>query len=136
MAFVDVADAVYSILSNNAPVVALVSTKIYPTIAAQETLAPYVVVDYAVNNEPLDTKTRPSSLDRIRIQVDSYGRTRKQAMTVHLAVRTALDGYTIGSTVAGVLLDGIKFETENEAFDEEIDIFRKSADYIIRVKYS
>jgi len=135
MAFTDVGDAVYSILSNTAAVTALVSTRIYPTIAAQEAVAPYIVVNDAVSNEPQDTKDRPAVLDRIRIQVDCYGRTRKSAVNVHLAVRTALDGYAIGSTVASVKLDGIKFETENDAFDEEVDIFRKSADYIIRVKY-
>lgn len=135
MAFTDVADAVYSILSNASGVTSLVSTKIYPTIAAQEAVAPFIVFNSAISVDPTDTKTRPSSLDRFRIQVDCYGRTRKQAVSVHLAVRTALDGYTIGSTVASVKLDGIKFETENDAFDEEVDIFRKSADYIIRVKY-
>ena len=135
MAFTDVADAVYSILSNASGVTSLVSTKIYPTIAAQEAVAPFIVFNSAISVDPTDTKTRPSSLDRFRIQVDCYGRTRKQAVNVHLAVRTALDGYTIGATVASVKLDGIKFETENDAFDEEVDIFRKSADYIIRVKY-
>ena len=128
MAFTDVADAVYSILSNASGVTSLVSTKIYPTIAAQEAVAPFIVFNSAISVDPTDTKTRPSSLDRFRIQVDCYGRTRKQAVSVHLAVRTALDGYTIGSTVASVKLDGIKFETENDAFDEEVDIFRKSAD--------
>ena len=136
MAFTDPADAVYSILNNDAPLAVLVGENIFVMGGViQGTTAPYVVVNNSINNEPLDTKTRPSSLDRFRIQVDCYGRTRKQAVNVHLAVRTALDGYAIGSTVASVKLDGIKFETENDAFDEEVDIFRKSADYIIRVKY-
>jgi hypothetical protein len=47
----------------------------------------------------------------------------------------AIDAYEIGATVAGVKLDGIKYETENDTLDEDVDIFRRSADYIIRVKY-
>lgn len=126
--------AIYGILSAAAGVTNLVSTKIYPRLAPMETVAPYVVYSI-VSVDPTDSKTRPSTLDRVRVQIDCYGRTYASAEAVHSAVRTALDAYTIGSTVAGVKLDGIKFETENDTFEEDVDIHRRSADYQIRIKY-
>lgn len=126
--------AIYGILSAASGVTTLVSTKIFPRLAPMETVAPYVVYSI-VSVDPTDSKTRPSTLDRVRVQIDCYARTYASAEAVHSAVRSALDAYTIGSTVAGVKLDGIKFETENDTFEEDVDIHRRSADYQIRIKY-
>lgn len=129
-----VGKAVYSILSGNATVAALVSTRIYPRTAAQNASLPYVTY-FIVSVNPTDTKDRPSPVDAIRVQVDCYATTYAGAEALNGAVRDALDNYTIGTTVGGIKTDGIKYETENDALEEEVDIFRKSADYSIRVKY-
>lgn len=134
MAFTDVGKAIYSILTNDAGVSALVGTDVFASRAKQEATVPFIVYG-EVSNTPTDTKDRPSPMDRIRVQIDCYGLNRKLATDVHLAVRTALDAYTIGSTVAGVTLDGVKFETQNETVEESQDVHRKSSDYIFRVKY-
>jgi hypothetical protein len=122
-------------LSATAGVTALVSNRIYPVTATQNATLPYITYSI-VSVNPTDTKDRPSHLDAVRLQVDCWAATYMAAEAIHGAVRDAIDAYTIGETVAGVVLDGIKYETENDTLDEDVDIFRKSADYMIRVKYS
>ena len=134
MSRTSVGKAVFSILTNNAGVSAIVSTKVYPVTAPQLIKTPFITYSI-ISVTPTNTKDRPSPVDEVRVQVDCYETTYAKAETLAGAVRTALDAYAIGSEVSGVKLDGIAYETENDAINEEVDIFRKSADYIIRVKY-
>jgi len=82
-----------------------------------------------------DMHLQGKGLMQTRVQIDCYATTYRVAEQLHDAVRTAIDGYEIGATVNGVLLDGISYVTENDAFDDDIHVFRKSADYMVRVKY-
>ena len=134
MARTSVTTAIKYILNNTAGVTAIISTKSYAGRAPQETALPYVVFDI-VSVEPTDSKTRPSSVDAVRVQVDCYATTYAGVEALNDAVRAALDAYTIGATVNGVKVDGIKYITENATIDEETDIFRRSSDYQIRIKY-
>ena len=122
MARTSVTKAIKYILGNTAGVTAIVGTKSHAGRAPQETAAPYVVFDI-VSVEPTDSKTRPSSVDAVRVQVDCYATTYAGVEALNDAVRAALDAYTIGATV-----NGIKYITENAAIDEETDIFRRSSD--------
>jgi len=126
--------AVYAILSAAAGVTALASTRIYPVRAPQNTTLPYVTYT-VVSVNPTDTKDRPSHLDTVRMQIDCWATTYAGAEALHAAIRTAIDAYQINATAGGVVVNGIKYETENDAFEDEVDIYRKSADYMIRVKY-
>jgi len=134
MSRTQVGKAIFSILTTDAEVSAIVGAKVYPRTAPQGVVIPYVVYSI-ISVTPTDTKDRPSPVDAIRVQIDCYTRTYLGGETLHGAVRDAIDAYEIGATVAGVKLDGIKYETENDTIDEDVDIFRRSADYIIRVKY-
>jgi len=134
MSRTSVGKAVFSILTNDADVAAIVGTKVYPRTAPQGVKIPYIVYTI-VSVTPTDTKDRPSPVDAIRVQIDCYDRTYLGCETLNAATRDAMDAYEIGATVAGVKLDGIKYETENDTLDEDVDIFRRSTDYIIRVKY-
>jgi hypothetical protein len=134
MSRTQVGKAVFSILTTDAAVSAIVGAKVYPRTAPQGIKIPYVVYSI-ISVTPTDTKDRPSPLDAVRVQIDCYDRTYMGCETLHGKVRDAIDAYEIGATVAGVKLDGIKYETENDTIDEDVDIFRRSADYIIRVKY-
>ena len=134
MARTSVTKAIKYILNNTAGVTAIIGTKSHAGRAPQETAAPYVVFDI-VSVEPTDSKTRPSSVDAVRVQIDCYATTYAGVEALNDAVRSALDAYTIGATVNGVKVDGIKYITENATIDEETDIFRRSSDYQIRIKY-
>ena len=134
MARTSVTKAIKYILNNTAGVTAIISTKSHAGRAPQETALPYVVFDI-VSVEPTDSKTRPSSVDAVRVQIDCYATTYAGVEALNDAVRSALDSYTIWAPVNGVKVDGIKYITENATIDEETDIFRRSSDYQIRIKY-
>ena len=109
--------------------------KIYPlTIPQQEELPAVRITTIAV--EPSDTKTGASTLDAIRVQVDSYAKTMYAAQQIDEAVRKRLDRYRNSVSVSGdttYFVDGIRFENRNETMETEKDIFRISTDYQVRI---
>ncbi len=109
--------------------------KIYPLTAPQKEGLPYVrLTEIAV--EPSDTKTVASTLDAIRVQVDSYAATMLRAQQIDEAVRGAIDRYR-GSVIvpndATYFVDGVRFENRNQTMEPEKDIFRISTDYQVRI---
>lgn len=132
MARTQVGKAVYAMLAADATVAALVSTKIYPVIAPQNVASPFVVYSIA-SAIPTNTKDRISELDTMRVQVDCYGRTYAQVEAISSAVRLAIDGQT--GTYGGAYVDGVAYENEQDMLDEDVDLYRKSLDFFIRIKY-
>ena len=107
----NVGKAIYAILSTDAGVTALASTRIYPDYSIQNPTLPYVVYQ-ATRNNPSNTKDGASKLDTIELEVDIWGSTYTSAQDLSEAVRTALDFITGGTygnvkvgdafTIAGV----------------------------------
>lgn len=129
---------IYEILSNDAGVTTLVSTRIFPIVAPQETVLPYVVYNL-VSNAPTNTKDGASESDTFRVQIDSYAKTNSVKSGALLigeideAIRTALDR-NVG-THNGVKVIGLSFLNQNEGFEPTNDIFRKSTDYQLMINY-
>ena len=134
MSRTQVAKAVYHILKTDLAIAAAVGQKIYPVNVPQNTASPFISF-FVVSTTPVDTKDRPSQIDEVRVQIDVWARTYGQAEDIHGIVRTALDAYPIGTLVNGIFLDGIRYDTERDDMEEETDLYRRSADYMIRVKY-
>lgn len=104
--------AIYYLLSNAAPVTALVSTRIYPDIATADAAYPFVV--YSVENTlPSDTKDGVSGLDVVQIAVMIYANTYTAAQDIAGAVRTALD--RVSGTYSGIEVQSIKFDGQSSA---------------------
>ena len=139
----NVSGILYTILAGNATVTGLVGTdagggsRIYPLTIPQAAELPAVrITEIAV--EPSDTKTGASTLDAIRVQIDSYAMSMLTAQQLDEAVRGAIDRYRGSVTVAGTggatyFVDGIRFETRNQTMETEKDIFRISTDYQVRI---
>lgn len=138
----NISGILYTILAADATVQSLVGLdadgdgyKIYPlTIPQQEGLPAVRITTIAV--EPSDTKTGASTLDAIRVQVDSYAKTMLTAQQIDEAVRKRLDRYRNSVSVSGdttYFVDGIRFENRNETMETEKDIFRISTDYQVRI---
>lgn len=111
--------------------------KIYPLTIPQAAALPAVRITEIVV-EPSDTKTGASTLDAIRVQIDSYAMSMLTAQQLDEAVRGAIDRYRGSVTVAGTggatyFVDGIRFETRNQTMETEKDIFRISTDYQVRI---
>lgn len=139
----NVSGIIYTLLAGNATVTGLVGNdggggyRIYPLTIPQTAALPAVrIVTIAV--EPSDTKTGASTLDAIRVQIDSYAKSMLTAQQLEEAVRGTIDRYRGSVVVTGTggatyFVDGIRLETRNETMETEKDIFRISTDYQIRI---
>jgi len=93
------------------------STRIYLTLAPQETATPFIVF----NIEGVDhtfTKSGVSTIDTFRIDIDCYADTLAAAETLKNQVRTALDNYT--GTINGVVVDGCHYQDQEP--DQDLDL--------------
>jgi hypothetical protein len=124
--------ALYTILSTNNSVKTLVVDRIYPVVAAQDAALPYIVYNQ-ISETPNANKERQKQIRTYRMQIDCYADTYDSATTLALAVQLALSFYT--GTVGTTKIDIIVFENENDAYDTDTEIHRKSHDYQIRVKH-
>lgn len=126
--------AIYGILAADATVTGLLGAgnalRVYPIQAPQNASLPYVVYT-KVANDPQDTKDG-QPVDHIRMQVDVYAATYASLENVSKAVDDALNLYS--GTINTVIVDEIRFETENDTVEEEETFYRNSVDYLIRIK--
>jgi len=122
--------AIYYLLSNDATVSGLVSTRIFPEVADQEQAMPYIVYNIR-SNDPSDVQTGPSALDTASIEVASYSTSYTQAIDVAAAVRLALD--RVGGTYNGVNVQSIQYTTEVMDFEEAQRAYKVMADYEARI---
>ena len=123
--------AIYSILSSDSDVNAIVGTRIYPQVAAQGAAFPFLV--YVLQDtSPSYTKSGVSTLDEVRYDIVAACETYAQASDLTNKVRTALDRYT--GTVAGVVIDSIQFIDLDADNDPATETYVTSSEYIIRVK--
>jgi len=128
-----VGKAIYSILSDNAAVDALISDRIYPNVAKQTSAFPFVVYQ-VTGDDPTDTKDGVSPLDENAILVMCFSQTYTQASDLADKVRTALD--RVDGTYEGVELQGIQYLSYNEDFDVKDDddgVYVKSLNFRIRL---
>jgi len=82
--------AIYTVLSTNAPVVALVGSKIYPLVIPEGTTLPCIVYERSFSN-PIskDGLATSDSTVNITILATDY----KKTISIAEAVNTALTGY-------------------------------------------
>jgi len=123
--------AIYSILTSDSDVSAIVGTRVYPQIAAQGAAFPFAV--YVLQSvDPSDTKSGVSTLDEVRYDIIVASETYAEASDLTEKIRTALDRYT--GTVAGVVIDSIQFIDLDVDNDPATETYVTSSEYIIRVK--
>ena len=123
--------AIYTILTSDSDVNAIVGTRVYPQIAAQGAGFPFIV--YVLQDtSPSDTKSGVSTLDEVRYDIVVASETYAEASDLTNKIRTALDRYT--GTVAGVVIDSIQFIDLDVNNDPGTETYLTSAEYIIRVK--
>ena len=128
-----VGKAIYKILSDNAPVDALISDRIYPNVAKQSSAFPFVV--YTVNGDaPTDTKDGVSPLDNNSIEVLCFSQTYSEASDLADKVRTALD--RVDGTYNGIELQRIQYlsyDDDYEVKDDDDGVYVKSLNFRVRI---
>ena len=123
--------AIYSILTNDSDVSALIGTRVYPQVAAQGAAFPFVV--YVLqDNTPSDTKSGVSTLDEIRYDIVAAAETYSELSSLTERIRLALDRYT--GTVSGIVVDSIQFTELDVDNDPATETFVSSSEYILRIK--
>lgn len=123
--------AIYTILTENAGVSAVVGTRVYPQVAAQGAAFPFVV--YVLqDNTPSDTKSGVSTLDEIRYDIVAAAETYTALSSLTERIRLALDRYS--GTVSGIVVDSIQFTELDVDNDPATETFVSSSEYILRIK--
>jgi hypothetical protein len=128
-----VGKAIYYLLTNATDVTDVVSTRIYPEVAQQDSDLPFIVYN-VTNNEPTDTKPEPSKLDTAQVEVNIYAESYTEAIDLAVAVRAALD--RVKGTYNGVNVQSIQYQNEVIDFDEPQRAYNISADYDVRISRS
>jgi len=123
--------AIFGILSNNAGVTAICSTRIFPDVAAQGTAFPFAVYNLT-RIAPSDTKSGVSLLDEERYDINCVSATYSEVIALSEAVRTALDRYS--GTINGVDVQSIQFTDFETDFDDTNEVYVAVVEIIIRVK--
>lgn len=126
--------AIYSILSGESDITDLVSTRIFPNVAPQTTVFPFIIYDVD-GDSPTDTKQGVSELDINSVMVSCYSETYTQACDLALHIRTALDRLP-EATYGTIKIQSSEYRGYNDIFDDKAGdngIYRKAIDFDIRV---
>ena len=126
-------EAMYSILSNDAGIIAVVPVaQIVPVNAPMNTPNPMIV--YSTSSTTADHDKTDGKTGQILYEIDIFSSTFTQAQEIADLVRTALDLY-VGS-FTGFEFNRIRFEGEDDrAFDPENNVYQISQGYNVRIKY-
>jgi len=120
--------AIFDILTNDGPV-STVTTEISPNEIPQESGFPAITFQ-RISNAPEDTKDGPSTLDVIMLDVDIWADVYTDGKDLADKVRTALDRKS--GTFDEQVIQSIRFQTDRELFDDNLEIHHFNQEYSIR----
>lgn len=124
--------AIYTILTADATFTAIFGNRIYPATAPARVATPYAVYT-KISATPTNDKDGGSPLDEEYFQLDFYTSTYDQSHTAAERARALLD--RVSNTVAGVAVDSVVFEGENDGqYDPALMVYWVSQDYRFRIK--
>ena len=113
----ELGEALYSKLSGTTDLTALVSTRIYPRIAPQNTAFPYVIF-FQVSNPGYHAMLNDPNINSPRWQISTWAETYSSARAIAKQVKAALRDYsgTMGGS-SGVSVQRIFYENEVDYTD-------------------
>jgi len=121
-----IGQAIYTLLTGASAVSALVGTRVYPDMATQDAVYPFIVYSEE-GADPSDTKDGVSTLDVVGLQIVVFSNSYATAQTLAEAARVALD--RAGGIIGGVDIDSIRFTGQNSNpmnFDKHVFIIEQS----------
>lgn len=111
-------EALHYLLKNNAGVSALVTARIYPTVAPQNVTLPAIVYQ-RISGVREHTHDSAGDLARPRFQFAALATTYSAAKALANAIRVCIDNYA--GTVLGVRIDSIQVQNEIDGFNLATD---------------
>ena len=122
---------VYTLLTGNAAVAALVGTKIYPGLIPQNTAMPAVTYELVSGVEILPINAQAGGVIlRSRVQVSVLARTYTEVKNIQEAIRGALlfkSGLTAGVQVIAITRELIGSDER----DDESGLYMQGVDYLL-----
>jgi hypothetical protein len=125
-----VGKAIFTLLLSDTDLRGIVNNRIFPEVAQQDAVLPYVVYNIS-SNEPSDTKREPSKMDTAQIEVNLYSTSYTECIDMATHVRAALD--RVRGTYTGVNVQSIQYLGEVIDFDEAQRAYNITSDYDVRV---
>ena len=123
--------AVYGILSGTTAVTDIVGTRIFPEIAEQEAVTPFIV--YQLQSvDPEDTHDGPSKLDEVRFEFLCYADSYNAAADLGVAVRAALD--RVSGTYNGVNVESVQFNDVDVDIEYDPRRYSQVLNFTFRIK--
>jgi hypothetical protein len=118
----------YSLITGQSVIAALVGTRVYPTFLPQAPTTPAITYQWIYADRIRSTKG-PSGLTRSRYQLDYWGSTYEAVKRLCEAVRMAIDGYR--GNVDGVRVGDVAITADQDMREEDARFYRVSVDLTI-----
>lgn len=127
--------AINNLLSDDETVSGLVGTKIYPLLADENALEPYIVFQIISN---IREHTFETTIDMVkaRVQISCWAKTYYDAITLKNAVISCLDNYAGTEATSSTVIQCIHIDDENDIIDftagiDENKRFGKRLDFFV-----
>lgn len=112
---------IYTALSGDSAVSAVVSTRIYPMVLPQDVTLPAITYS-RISGGQVNSMGGFSNLENPRVQVDVWAATYTAAKTLAALVHTAMGGAT---TYSAILI------SDMDLFEDDTKIYRVSMDFSV-----
>lgn len=105
----------------------------YPTVVPVSQDMPFIVYE-VIDTAPSPTKDTPvSALDTVTVNITCIAKTQHSANRMGNEFRTALDGLTTPATIMGVQLQSLRFRSQDEDYQDDIEAFANQLTYTFRI---
>lgn len=130
----NIAGPIQKIVGDNASANALLSGRLYPGGRAKQTPAyPYATLQ-VIGNVPSDTKSGPSTLDQVTVQIAVWSDRYQDAAEAAEAIRGAIDRFvgdvTVGSSTYGI--QGVRFLDGRDMPWDPSELYGVGMDFKVR----
>lgn len=98
----------------------LAGGKVYPLVAPEKVAAPFIVYS-RIASTPENTLDGGSTIDLVRIQVDTYASTYSACKSLADSVRVQMESGVVKSTM----------QTDQDLFEPDLKLYRISQDYYV-----
>ncbi len=122
----NIEDTLFSRLTNDSAVTAVLGSRFYPVKLPQGYIAPACLYR-RIDEVPVHAQGTSATAMSARIQFDVFAKTFAEAKNAINKIRESLDA--LDSTVAGVRIYGILYISQIDFYEDDTELFRTSADF-------
>lgn len=121
--------ALFTKLSTDVNLSALVASRIYPVKAPPNGVVPPYITYFKVSTNRVQSMQGNSQLSAVLMQFDCWAKTHQESDDLAEKLRLCIQGFL--GTVSGVVIRGILNENQLEEYDDEAELYRVITEYRI-----